>query len=63
MLFFAFVTDIGANALFLSVYYGDSLLRNEFTATCSIHMKSVPYGGMVVPFMGTSVVCLKFHSS
>lgn len=63
MLFFAFVADIGANTLFLSVYYGISLLRNEFTATSSIHMKSVPYGGMAVPplwkrqfpFVGTSV--------
>ena len=48
MLFFAFVADIGTNTLFLSVYYGISLLRNEFTATSSIHMKSVPYGGMAV---------------
>ena len=52
MLFFAFVTDIGANALFSSVYYGDSLLRNEFTATCSIHMKAVPYGVMAVHLHG-----------
>ena len=63
MLFFAFVADIGTNTLFLSVYYGTSLLRNEFTATSSIHMKSVPLGGMEVPpswerqfpFVGTSV--------
>ena len=63
MPFFAFVADIGTNTLFLSVYYGISLLRNEFTATSSIHMKSVPLGGMEVPpswerqfpFVGTSV--------
>ena len=63
MPFFAFVADIGANALFCSVYYGTSLLRNEVTATSSIHMKSVPLGGMEVPpswerqfpFVGTSV--------
>ena len=37
MLFFAFVADIGTNTLFLSVYYGISLLRNEFTVTsCSV---------------------------
>ena len=63
MLFFAFVADIGTNTLFLSVYYGISLLRNEFTVTSSIHMKSVPYGEIAVPsswerqfpFVGTSV--------
>ena len=49
------MTDIGTNALFLSVYYGTSLLRNEFTATSSIHMKSVPLCRMAVPFMGTIV--------
>ena len=52
MPFFAFVADIGANALFLSVYYGTSLLRNEVTATSSIHMKSVPLGRMEVPLRG-----------
>ena len=56
MLFFAFVADIGANTLFLSVYYGISLLRNEFTVTSSIHMKSVPYGeNSSSLFMGTTV--------
>lgn len=41
MQFFAFVADIGTNALFLLVYYGTSLLRNEVTATSSTHMKFV----------------------
>ncbi|WP_370795706.1 hypothetical protein [Bacteroides stercorirosoris] len=52
MLFFAFVVDIGANALFLLIYYGTSLLRNEVTAPSSTHMKFVSYSGMAVPLHG-----------
>ena len=49
------MTDIGANTLFLSVYYGISLLRNEFTVTSSIHMKSVPYGEIAVSPNGNEI--------
>ena len=52
MLFFTFVVDIGANALFLLIYYGTSLLRNEVTAPSSTHMKFVSYSGMAVPLHG-----------
>ena len=52
MLFFTFVVDIGANTLFLLIYYGTSLLRNEVTAPSSTHMKFVSYSGMAVPLHG-----------
>lgn len=52
MLFSTFVVDIGANALFLLIYYGTSLLRNEVTAPSSTHMKFVSYSGMAVPLHG-----------
>ena len=59
MPFFAIVTDIGTNALFSSVYYGTSLLRNEFTATSSIQFPYVgwqsPSWERQFPFVGTSV--------
>ena len=42
------MTDIGANALFLSIYYGNSLFWDEYDATGSTYMKFVPYGGTSV---------------
>ena len=42
------MTDIGANTLFLSAYYGLSLLWDEYAATGSTDMKFVPYGGTSV---------------
>ena len=49
------MTDIGANTLFLSAYYGLSLLWDEYAATGSTDMKFVPYGVRQSPFMGTTV--------
>ena len=52
MLFFTFVVDIGANALFLLIYYGTSLLRNEVTAPISADMKVVGDSGVAVALHG-----------
>ena len=46
------MTDIGANTLFLSAYYGLSLLWDEYAATGSTDMKFVPYDGTSVSFRG-----------
>ena len=42
------MADIGANPLFLSAYYGLSLLWDEYAATGSTDMKFVPYDGTSV---------------
>ena len=42
------MVDIGANALFLSIYYGNSLLWDEYAAAGSTEMKFVPLDGMSV---------------
>lgn len=49
------MTDIGANTLFLSAYYGLSLLWDEYAATGSTDMKFVPYGGTSVSFHGNEI--------
>lgn len=46
------MTDIGTNTLFLSAYYGLSLLWDEYAATGSTDMKFVPYDGTSVSFCG-----------
>ncbi|WP_294500851.1 hypothetical protein [uncultured Bacteroides sp.] len=46
------MADIGANTLFLSAYYGLSLLWDEYAATGSTDMKFVPYDGTSVSFCG-----------
>ena len=48
------MADIGANTLFLSAYYGLSLLWDEYAATGSTDMKFVPYGGTSVSFHGNN---------
>ena len=46
------MADIGTNTLFLSAYYGLSLLWDEYAATGSTDMKFVPYDGTSVSFRG-----------
>ena len=50
------MADIGANTLFLSAYYGLSLLWDEYAATGSTDMKFVPYDGTSVSFRGNGRV-------
>ena len=51
------MADIGANTLFLSAYYGLSLLWDEYAATGSTDMKFVPYDGTSVSFRGNGNPC------